>query len=329
VSLPGSGTAAMPPAFAAFDFMAAVQAPFRMQPGLRRLAEGAAQLHPNRPGSRHLLEKTEALAADRPTALQCVRGFDATPGLHALAAQASCEHPDAFQWDGVTARAVWLGWAVRAGELLPCEAAGRPLPEVGRCLARLAPEWRLAGLLALAFAEDFALIDARTAHIPWLAVALPSHWAPEHKVGLHFAQVHAPVADNALLLSAADALARLVGGPALWERFVWTLTPRPGLDAHPALRPVVDWQGADADGIAAQAWWRTERQTFIPVPTAGLAVFTILVDCQPLAAAIDSADKARRLHDALASMSPAVLRYRHLAAVRDPLLQWLSRRAAA
>jgi hypothetical protein len=81
--------------------------------------------------------------------------------------------------------------------------------------------------------------------------------------------------------------------------------------------------------VAAQAFWRTERQTFIPVPQAGLAVFTILVDCQPLAQAIDQRDKAQRLHDAIASMSPAVLQYRSLSAVREPLLDWLARRAAA
>jgi hypothetical protein len=326
---PPAASALPTPDDVTFDFAAAVQAPFRMQPGLRRLAAGAVQLHANRPGSRHLLEKLRALSSVRPTALQCQAGFDPVPGLNALALQAAAEHSDAFRWDGRTAHAPWLGWSVHDGTLAPCGETGPPLPEVGNCLARLAPEWRLAGLLALAFAEDFAQIDARTAQIPWLAVALPSHWAPEQKVGLHFAQVHAPVADNALLLSAADALARLVGGPARWERFVWTLTPRATLNAHPALRPVIRWQGADADGIAAQAWWRTERQTFIPAPSAGLAVFTILVDCQPLAAAIDSPEKARRLHDALASMSPSVLRYRHLDGVRDPLLRWLVRRAAA
>ncbi len=100
-------------------------------------------------------------------------------------------------------------------------------------------------------------------------MALPSHWAPEHKVGLHFAQVHAPVADNQVLLAAGDALARLVSAPARWERFVWTVTPRPTLNAHPAAAPAARWQAGDADGVAAQAWWRTERQTFIPVPDAG------------------------------------------------------------
>jgi hypothetical protein len=203
-----------------------------------------------------------------------------------------------------------------------------PVAEVGQCLAQLSPHWRLASLLALAFAEDFALIDGRTAHIPWLAVALPSHWAPEHKVGLHFAQVHAPVADNGVLLATSNALARLVSAPARWERFVWTVTPRPTLNAHPALEPAAHWQSGNADDLAGQAFWRTERQTFIPVPQAGLAVFTILVDCQPLAQAIDHRDKAQRLHDAIASMSPAVLQYRSLSAVRDPLLDWLARRAS-
>jgi len=313
----------------AFDFQAAVQAPFRMQPGLRRLADGSCQLHPNARDSRHLLEKLQALATPAPAALQCVPGYDPTPGLHALAAQAAAEHPGAFGWDGRTADARLLGWSVSDGELRPIAGDLAPMPEAGACLGRLSPAWRLAGLLSLAFAEDFALIDGRSARIPWLAVVLPSHWAPEHKVGLHFAQVHAPVADNSVLLAAGDALARLVSAPTRWERFVWTVTPRSTLNAHPALRPAARWQVADADAVAAQAWWRTERQTFIPAADASLAMFTILVDTQPLVEAIDRADKARRLHDAIASMSPAVLQYRNLVAVRDPLLDWLARCASA
>jgi dimethylamine monooxygenase subunit A len=300
-----------------------------MQPGLRRLAEGSRQLHPNLRGSRHLWEKLQALGKPAPAALQCMPGYDPLPGLGVLGTHAACEQPTAFAWDGETASAHLLGWSVRDGELRPMTRGPAPMAEVGACLATLPRAWRLAGLLSLAFAEDFALIDARTAQIPWLAVALPSHWAPEHKVGLHFAQVHGPVADNTMLLAAGDALARLVSAPTRWERFVWTVTPRPTLNAHPALLPAVHWQAADADGVGAQACWRTERQTFIPAPDTGLAVFTILVNTQPLAQAIDRADKAQRLHDAIASMSPAVLQYRGLGPVRDALLDWLARRAAA
>jgi len=312
-----------------FDFDAAVHAPFRMQPGLRRLTEGAQQLHAAGRGSRHLQEKLLALQRRPLTALQRVAGFDAGPALRILAAQAAAEHPAAFAWDGRAAHAHALGWSVNDNEVVPMAGRAAPMSEVGACLQRLPADWRQAGLLALAFAEDFAIVDARSAILPWMAVALPSHWAPEDKLGLHFAQVHAPVADNRQLLAAGEALVRLVAAPARWERFVWTITPRGTLDAHPRLADTVDWRDADAHGCAAQAWWRTERQTFIPVPGAEQAVFTILVEVQPLSQAIDTPHKARRLHEALDSMSPAVLRYRGLQTVQRPLLQWLAWRAGA
>ena len=46
----------------------------------------------------------------------------------------------------------------------------------------------------------------------------------------------------------------------------------------------------------------------------------------PLAHAIHTRERARRLHDAVASMSDAVLAYRSLQAVREPLLAWLAAR---
>jgi dimethylamine monooxygenase subunit A len=310
-----------------FDFEAAVRSPFRMQPGLRRLSPGAPQLSPSRPGSRHLLEKLAAFSGRAPPALQCMAGFDPAPALHALAQQAAAEHPAAFDWDGERAVARLLGWSVHGSQVQVC--GGHALPEVGNCLHALGPAWRLPALLALAFAEDLAILDGRSAVVPWLAVALPSHWAPECKVGRHFAQVHAPVADNQLLLAAADGLARLVSAPTRWERFVWTITSNPRLNAHPRSLPLVEWPAADDDAVLAAAVWRTERQTFIPVPGADQAVFTILVDTTPLLQAIDSAARAQRLHDAIASMSPAVLKYRNLVGVRAALLRWLAQRAAA
>ena len=76
-----------------------------------------------------------------------------------------------------------------------------------------------------------------------------------------------------------------------------------------------------------QAWWRTERQTFIPLPALSQAVFTIHIEVQPLAQALDTPARAQALHDAIASMSPEVLAYRGLHGVREPLLNWLGDRA--
>lgn len=313
-----------------FDFDAAVSAPFRMQPGLRRIAPGALQLTPNiapeRGTALHLREKLAVFQAYPWQALLARDGFDAAPVLRALAQHAAREQPQAFAVDGSTWRAPILGWAVRQdGSLVELDPKRTPWPEAGDCLRALPAPWRRPVLLSLAFAEDFAILDGRDATIPWLAVALPSHWAPEHKVGRPFAEVHAPVADNRLITGAASHLARLVTGNERWERFVWTIARHPRLHAHPDRVDPSPWPDDLAgDALAAQAWWRTEHQTFIPVQSHGQAVFTIHVQVQPLPAALLDHGRRRLVHDALASMSDAVLQYRGLAAVRDRLLRWLS-----
>ncbi len=313
-----------------FDFEAAVGAPFRMRPGLRRLAPGAPQLTPavvqHRGSARHLREKLAVLAAFPNEALCAVAGFDASPALQTLSNHAAAEQPQAWQVDGRRWAAPWLGWAIDADE--QPRRSHDAWPEVGALLRQTPAAWRRAVLLSLAFAEDFAVLDGATGTLPWLAVALPSMWAPRDKLGRRFADVHAPVADNALLLGAADGLVRLVTVEPRWERFVWTLSPQPRLHAHPRRVDPLRWPtGIDDDTVAASTWWRTERQTFIPVTGLRQAVFTIAVGITPLRDALSS-DQAARVHDALASMSEAVLAYRGLTAVRPALLRWLARRAA-
>ena len=313
-----------------FDFDAAVGAPFRMQPGLRQLAEGTRQLTPNIAPERgtacHLREKLAVLQAFSTQALLSRDGFDAGPALDALARHATREHPHALAIDATAWRAPILGWAVdAAGRVHELAPGCTPWPEAGECLLALPAQWRRTALLSLAFAEDFAIIDGTDATIPWLAVALPSHWAPERKVGRSFAEVHAPVADNRPITGAASQLARLVTGRERWERFVWTIARHPRLHAHPDRVDPAPWpEHLEGDALAASAWWRTERQSFIPVESRQQAVFAIHVEVQPLAQALADSTRAARVHDALASMSPAVLEYRGLGSVRDRLLRWLA-----
>jgi hypothetical protein len=306
-----------------FDFNQ-VSAPFRMQPGLRRIAPGSAQLTPSRPNGRHLREKMAVLASTAHEALVASPGFDADRALRAIADEASLTAPEAFEYEGPDrCVAPRLGWSIRDGRT---EGTGEAA--IGDLLASLPAAKRATALLCLAFEEDFAVIDGRTSTIPWLAVCLPSRWAPDDKVGRHFATVHAPVADNALLIEAGERLARLVTGPDRWERFVWTVSADPRLHQHPA-RGEATWpDDADTEAIAASASFRHEHQTFIPIPGTGQAVFTIRVGSEPLDAALQSRQDAQRLHDAIATMTPAVLAYRGLDAVRDRLLQALARRIA-
>lgn len=313
-----------------FDFDAAVQVPFRMQPGLRRLAPGSRQLTPvvapRRGVARHLREKLAVFGAFADEALLCRPGFDPLPALLALATQGADEHPEAIAFDGRCFEARGLGWA--------CDVDGQvrqlrgSWPEIGPLLARLDPGWRFGALIALSFAEDFAIVDGRDGSIPWLAVALPSGWAPADKLGLSFAAVHEPIAERQRIVDAAPALTRLVTGEDRWERFVWTIAAHPRLHGHPRRVDPRRWPAeGDAEALGAQAWWRTERQTFVPLPALGQAVFTILVQVQRLDAALDDPQRAARVQAALASMSPAVLEYRGLTAARDRLLDWLARRA--
>ena len=313
-----------------FDMDAAVVAPFRMQPGLRRLAPGAAHLTPLRPGSRHQREKLAVLSAFASQAMVCAPGFDARPGLHRVCEQAAQEHPTAFAWDGQCARSVTLGVAVEGHRIHETGAGAFGLgDEISRCLRGLAPEWRLAGLLALAFSQDLAVVEADTGSVPWMAVALPSHWDPAQKVGRHFNEIHAPVAEPQLLLAAGERLMKLVCGAESYERFVWNVTGHPRLHAHPDRVDPQRWPRAELTSFATQAWWRTERQTFLPLPERGQAVFTIEVDVQPLGTAISTPSHARALQEAVSTMSPAVREYRGLTPIRDALLHWLDQRQEA
>jgi hypothetical protein len=338
---------------APFDFDAAVTAPFRMQPGLRRLAPGTPQFTPLDPASPAFAAKLEVLRTEPQEALLADAGFDDGPACRALAAELAREHPADFALDGdvLVARRLGARLDLRHGDVAMGEAPrSRPdtrpaaVPSRGAVAAAaeseidppsalagllpaLAPPQRRQAFLALALHEDLAVLDAATTRLRWLVVCLPSHWTPRDKIGRPFAEVHAPVADNALLLGAGAHLARLVSQPARWERFVWNLTPHAGWDQHPRRHPRPPWpleRGPEAVGAAA--WLRSERQSFVPLPDERQAVFTIHVGLQRLAEVALDAARAARLRDALASMSKAVLAYRGLAEAREPLLRWLAGR---
>jgi hypothetical protein len=261
-----------------FDFQH-IAVPFRMQPGLRRLANDEPQLTALVPGSALHREKSQVVQAGQ--YFHSLSGFDPRPALRALAEQASAQG--------------------------------------------LSPALETPQALPLAFEEDFAVLDGNTGRLAWLCVCVPSHWSPEEKLGLDFAAVHAPVADNAALQAAASGLVRLATGGERWERFVWTISPSGRYDQHPLRQQRTAWPvGLAPADFAAGCSLRAERQTFFPVGQGTRqAVFTIRVMLQPLTEAVSTSSQAERMHDSLASMSDAVLAYKGLAAARDPLLRWL------
>jgi tRNA U34 5-methylaminomethyl-2-thiouridine-forming methyltransferase MnmC len=241
-----------------------------MQPGLRRLAPGAAQLTPLAPGSRHQREKLAVLSSLLPTGAGGTPGFDAGAGTGRRVPPGGAEHPQAWAWDGQTATAL-QGWACA------CHRRGRSVCRPHRCLrpgrrslalpGACPPDWRLPALLSLAFAEDLAVVDASDGTIPWLAVALPSHWAPEDQGRPPLRQRARAGGRQQPAARAGEALTRLVTGPERWERFVWNVTDQPAPAHPPAARVVRALVARPAGpGLAAR---------LVPQRAADLHVFVV------------------------------------------------------
>lgn len=121
-----------------FDFDAAVQAPFRMQPGLRRRAADAPVLTPCLPASRHLPAKLAVLAGTAADALLQQPGFDGRPPLARVAAALAQAHPAAWRVQGATWLALF-GIHVDCAPLAQALAAPAHARQVASALASMSP----------------------------------------------------------------------------------------------------------------------------------------------------------------------------------------------
>lgn len=280
-----------------------VASPFRMRPGLARLTAEAAS-----PAVPLPLFLRDALATTYATQKARV--------LATRRSQAMLGEPDA-----AVLQAVADAYAAQTGVTLA------PDPEV----------------LALGMQEDFVVLHDEpgepasvetptTLRTRFLSVCFPSNWNPAHKLGLDFAAIHAPVADNALLQAGARGIVDMAFRQAPMLRHVWLLTPSAELPQHPDTRRL-RWDDALAQADAPKAsgrlidqlCFRVERQTTLPLPALRRGVFFIRVMVCPLTEVLAVAPgRAAELHAALVSMSDAVLAYRGMVGVRERLLDELA-----
>jgi len=191
-----------------------------------------------------------------------------------------------------------------------------------------------ADALALGLQEDFVILhdepegeagERSAMRTRFLSVCFPSNWAPAEKIGLDFAAIHAPVADNALLQAGGKGIIDMAFRQASMLRFVWLLTPNGDLAQHPETRRV-GWEDAQAQADAVglrlidRVFFRVERQTTLPLPALRRGVFFIRVMVSPLIDVLGVAPgRAVELREALLSMSDAVVAYRGMVAVRERL----------
>jgi dimethylamine monooxygenase subunit A len=299
--------------------------PFRMQPGLKRITNNAPHFTPIKPGDKAFEEKLAVLRDATQDGLLVAPDFDAMPALRRALDMLAREHPQHVQADENAWYLASIGVQINrhTGACL-CDSLTHPelIELIGVTVSAKKPAVWAA--LSLSVLEDLAVLCAPQGELNLLAVCLPSHWAPRDKIGKPFVQVHAPVADNALLLQAAQGLMRLVTakGDDRWERYVWTMTPSMQLDGHPA-RCHREWlKTVDDQALLRSAVFRLERQTFIALPDQQQAIFTIAVHTSPLLDTLNPSQLAA-LRASLATMSDAVLDYRSFTSVRDAWLRAL------
>ena len=138
------------------------------------------------------------------------------------------------------------------------------------------------------------------------SVCFPSGWAPEEKINKTFAEIHEPVADNKLIMAAADNIATMITQKGPFVRSVWTIANSPELNRHPLIKK--PWTNETID----QMYYRTERQ--ITVPLDNMAIFFIRTYVLPLLS-VDH-DKIK---DSINSMNEEILTYKDLHYVKSTI----------
>ncbi|MEM6429941.1 MAG: heme-dependent oxidative N-demethylase subunit alpha family protein [Deinococcota bacterium] len=178
----------------------------------------------------------------------------------------------------------------------------------------------LADALRLSVQEDIAIIQRQPEpakdQAEALLVCLPSGWDPAEKLGQDFSTIHRPVAHSDRLAKSHANLNKVLFNKP-FKRFVWSLVTDDVLCHNPALHT----QPELTEVRLEQLFFRSERQTFIPLPKLNRYVFTIRVYSTPLLEVLaGDVDKAKRLEQALASMTPAHLAYKNLTYMRDEII---------
>ncbi len=301
-----------------------------MQPGLRRIAPGAAQLTPSAPGGRHLREKLAVLGsfADAGAAVdarlrRAPPCFAPSPTKRRARAPApsSCD-------DAATAR---LG-STRRGSAGRSTPAARRAATATRRSAPASPRCRRRGGRA-----RFSRSRSRRTSPSSTARARRSRGSrsacrragrPRTRSAATSPRSTRRSPTTTLLVAASASLARLVTGDDRWERFVWTISADPRLHQHPgARRPGLAGRGRrpTPKPLVAQASFRSERQTFIPI--AGSATRD-LHDPRRQRSPRRRGDERRCRARGCMRRSPACRRRCSATAastvVRDRLLAWLA-----
>jgi len=184
-------------------------------------------------------------------------------------------------------------------------------------------ERMLEDAIRLSIQEDLAIIhrppnSAITAdRAEALLVCLPSSWNPADKIGQDFSAIHRPIAHRERLEKSHANLNKVLFAKP-FKRWVWALVSD-GILCH---NPAVHTRPKLASVPFEQLYFRSERQTFIPMADIGRYVFTIRVYSTPLAEILDT-ERRQILAEALLSIDDEQQAYKSLTGLVDGFVRRL------
>lgn len=285
--------------------------PYRMAMGLTSVAEPEwfefDALYPA-----EMAERRRLLAADRDAVFACLPEAEnaARETLAMIAQNLATHRPAWFALDGdhLANRLTGEDWSLADASVHPLELAGRLVQE-DLCLIQL-------------HGDDPVFTAA--------VLCFPSRWRLGEKIGKPLAGVHGPVPVYPDRLSRpVDRFMRHLRNGHIASRLNWSV-----LDDATLFQPTGKWRvGENAAITAANAGehlhLRVERQTLRRLPASGAVLFGIRVHSYPLGTAIRTPDVAARLAGAVRALPEEIVHYKSLRPIRDALLGWLDRAAAA
>jgi len=259
----------------------------------------------------------------------------------------SAEYPELVEVDDRCALVRALGIVIRRESASPLDVNVGPAGDAHPTLAQLRERIlrsiagqsglsRLARALAVSVQEDFAVLRSLPATeqgdggdvLELVHLAFPGEWDPRHKLGRDFAVVHAPVADNQVILRARPNIVRamVTRGPFIRYTTSWTTDTELNHNPNRPRRKHEELPESvlrDPSQVATRVHVRWERQTTHPFPDLDRALFTIRTYVEPLSAVAAIPRKRAALASAIRTMTPDTLAYKGLQRLRDPMLAWL------
>ena len=188
-----------------------------------------------------------------------------------------------------------------------------------------ATPWQKCLALGMSWEPDFALLRSDpSGRIVLVAgcVCFPTNWRLSDKIGRPIDLIHdiVPGLNASIGPSIDNFLLRMKPG-GCWTRSNWGAVRTPQRNQHPDLKlPKLDAQcGID------EFWLRIEDQALVPLPEVAGVLFGIRIRHISMREVLSDAVASDRVRTALETMTPEVLDYKNLAAVRDRVLNWLQR----